>query len=120
MHDHHGNILAYRLDILKDVIISQSQQDSKSATQPSESRIEFLDLIVDCWLWPDEHGDVHASETTVDDLDEFHEIRQKTNLLGQDDILLVNNTLHDVLTNPRRIVTAVDTAISEAVELDYQ
>jgi hypothetical protein len=125
MHDMHGNLLAYRLDILKDVTIqassslsSHSTPHSTSSCHPIEDRIEFSDLVVDCWLWPEEEDGrirIRPQDTTVDDLEELHSTREQgQGLLSAGDVALINDTLFDILEDPREVVAAVDVAIAEA------
>ena len=87
MHDSFGNLLAYRLDILKDVVIKCSVSDCPPLVQHSDrdrdwecdsDRIVFQDLIVDCWLWPDLKGRVSGQDLTVEDLFELNQALLET------------------------------------------
>lgn len=119
MHDRHGNLLAYRLDILKDVVIRQAGSSSGNSIESSaESRVEFTDLVVDCWLWPDQQGQVLARDITVEDEEELRRLRAG-GLLSHEDAALVQDTLRRVLRDPgpQLVAAAVDEAIAQAVQV---
>mmetsp|Transcript_11415 Transcript_11415/g.18581 ORF Transcript_11415/g.18581 Transcript_11415/m.18581 type:complete len:223 (+) Transcript_11415:152-820(+) len=112
MHDSHGNLLAYRLDILKDVVIDCEGV----AASDIENRIEFSDLVVDCWLWADEQGAVspQGRDVTVEDQEELLRL-QEAGVLGPADVAVVHDTLSRLLAAPQMVSAAIDDMIAEAV-----
>lgn len=128
IHDSYGNLLAYRLDVLKDVKIEHD-----AVTR--EYCLEFSDLVVDLWLWPtftggSDDGDgnrvsTEILEITVEDMDELVELvsGSKNQLLPaitdaeSEKILQI---VQMVQADPAGVTTAVDAAIESAIrQNDY-
>jgi hypothetical protein len=108
IHDPLHNIIAYRLDIIKDVkIIKQNNNDI----------IEFLDMIIDIWLWPDNNGKISNScyDITIEDLNEMKELYQK-NSLRSDEVSQIENMMKYVILHPDKIVNNIDQAIDSAIK----
>ena len=118
MHDSYGNLLAYRLDVLKNICITRSSNDecrSEAVANASEHRVEFSDLVVDCWLWPSSEGKVSAEDVTVEDEDELMALCG-SGVVSPDDNALIQDALKRVTSAPHMIADAVDLAIAEAIE----
>ena len=110
IHDPFGNLITYRLDILRDV---------KMTSASDHDIIEFSDMIVDCWIWPDSDGAIDKKDITVDDLDELKSAREAGKVRVQD-YIMINNVTWDVLSHPQKYVTMIDVAIAEAIALNEQ
>jgi hypothetical protein len=115
MHDQHGNLMAYRLDVLKDVVISKKDR---------ECHLEFSDLVVDMWIWPtDENGrgmpsykyKYSAADVTIEDLDELDALRDDAKLVSMNDCLIINKAIDTVLADPNDIISDIDCAVDAAV-----
>ncbi|CAM9966341.1 unnamed protein product, partial [Ectocarpus fasciculatus] len=65
IHDPFGNPLAYRIDVVKDVLISENNKIKQ---------LDFSDLIVDLWLWSEDSQTI--SDITTEDLDELDGCRE--------------------------------------------
>jgi hypothetical protein len=105
IHDHHGNLVAYRIDILKDVVMNKST---------SNDIIQFSDLVVDLWLWPNDKGEVTQSDVFVEDIEQLIELKA-CGLVSDCDSQLIDEVLCDVKSHPQRYVDLVDASIQEAV-----
>ena len=128
IHDPYGNLLAYRLDVLKDVRIRKNV--SPAATPAAATAglpggtilhrggkvdlVEFCDLVVDIWIWPDEAGMIGDGDITVEDLDEFDEMQRK-GVLSTADSLLINTAIHGVLEDPSIIVQDINATVDLAI-----
>lgn len=113
VHDPFGNLMAYRLDILKDVTIAKTD---------NECQLEFTDLIVDVWMWPhhrDEKRTIGSGDVSVEDLGELDASRESGHV-SMEDCYCVNNTLDRLLTDPNAMVMSIDSAIEAAVRLKSQ
>lgn len=106
IHDPYGNLVTYRIDILDNVILRK---------EDSLDIIEFRDLIVDCWMWPDDHGNISAGNTTIDDLDELDDARSK-GLISIAECDNISSIVFDVLSDPLKHINLVDNAILDAVK----
>lgn len=106
IHDPHGNLMAYRLDVLKDVVISSHEE---------ECSLTFSDLVVDMWMWPDHENSAGSSlEMIVEDLDELDTLRDNK-IISVEDCLKINDEINAVLSAPEAVAHAIDSAIEKAV-----
>ena len=108
LHDCYGNLLAYRLDIVKEVSMRKTITSSVI-----NDVIEFQDMIVDCWLWPNNKFYINSEEILVEDLEEFCLINENK-LLVEEDGFMVNDTLDMILSEPNIVIDVIDEAITEA------
>jgi hypothetical protein len=114
IHDRYGNLIAYRVDILRDVEMRKKKAFSSSSL--SSDSIQFFDLVVDLWLWPNDEGKVTEKEqVAVEDLDELSELKA-CGLVSDGDSQLIDETLCAVRSHPQRYVDLVDESIQRAVE----
>jgi hypothetical protein len=106
IHDRFGNLLVYRFDILKHVKLWSNEDNDM---------IEFQDMIVDLWMWPDENGQIDREETSVDDLDELDTARESgaVTIAECENIATVTS---DLLWNPDKYSKMVDNAIDDAMK----
>ena len=105
IHDPHGNLMAYRLDVLKNVIITT--QDKKIY------RVEFSDLVVDMWLWPPDI-DNSVVEVTIEDLFERFCLR-KEGKISNEECLMIDNEIESVVKDPKSVINSIDDAINTAI-----
>jgi predicted RNA-binding protein associated with RNAse of E/G family len=105
LHDPHGNLISYRFDVLKDVRMIKID---------SNDLIQFSDLVVDLWLWPDEEGKVSPGDVQVEDLEELENLK-KAGSISLADSQLIDRVVKDVREQPQRFVDLVDRSILEAV-----
>ena len=104
IHDPFGNPLAYRIDVLKDVVISETN---------NLKQLDFSDLIVDLWLWSEDGQ--HIIDVTIEDLDEL-EACKTARVVSAEDCGVVNSTVDAILSDPSKVVQLVNFAIDSAVE----
>jgi hypothetical protein len=105
LHDPHGNLISYRFDVLKDVRMIKID---------SNDLIQFSDLVVDLWLWPDDEGKVSPGDVQVEDLEELENLK-KAGSISLADSQLIDRVVKDVREQPQRFVDLVDRSILEAV-----
>ncbi len=103
IHDTFGNLVAHRLDILKEVQIRDIDGNCS---------VQYTDLVVDLWLWPSAAGNSNV-EVVVEDLDEFEAYRE-SNDISTVDTELVRATLANILSSPHSIINKIDSAIEAA------
>lgn len=106
IHDNFGNLIAYRLDILKN-------------TKINKNTVEFTDLIMDAYLWPQEvlSNDICATvdtlEVTVEDEDELEQLESCGDVSASEGAV-IRSVIKDVISHPSKYRDAVDTAIDTA------
>jgi predicted RNA-binding protein associated with RNAse of E/G family len=101
IHDSFGNLITYRLDVLKNTAIG-------------ENVIEFSDLVMDAYIWPPV-GNLGDLEVTVEDADELEELCAKGSM-STPESALIRSVIGDVLADPYKYREAIDEAIEEAIE----
>jgi hypothetical protein len=105
LHDPYGNLIAYRLDVLKDVRMMKID---------SNDLIQFSDLVVDLWLWPNEEGQVSPADVQVEDLEELEALK-KAGSISLEDSKVIDRVVKDVKDHPQRVVDLVDRSILTAI-----
>lgn len=100
IHDQYGNMLAYRFDILKDVKISKENE---------KDCLEFLDLIVDIWIWPTDG----KLEVTFEDIEELAQFKEAGKLLASD-LDIIERNIEWMRQSPEFTVKQTDYYINKA------
>lgn len=120
IHDSYGNLLAYRFDVLKDIQIipsndNENHDNNHDNNIHKQDIIQFFDLIVDLWVWPDENGNINPLETTLEDLEELSELQDK-GIVNEDDSKIIEKTVSELLFDPLKYTKLVDDAIDQAIK----
>eukprot|EP00602_Paraphysomonas_sp_CaronLab_P007833 CAMPEP_0185032954 /NCGR_PEP_ID=MMETSP1103-20130426/21519_1 /TAXON_ID=36769 /ORGANISM="Paraphysomonas bandaiensis, Strain Caron Lab Isolate" /LENGTH=92 /DNA_ID=CAMNT_0027569055 /DNA_START=336 /DNA_END=614 /DNA_ORIENTATION=+ len=76
--------------------------------------IEFSDLVVDMWLFPDDTGRVDPRDVVVEDEDEAKQLH-RDGVLSAEEMDIIGSTVNYVLKRPQETVRAIDSAIDTAV-----
>lgn len=106
LHGPAGNLVGYRFDVCKDVRLSSCKDQGDS--------VEFCDLVVDFFLWPNASGELTAEQgTTFEDLDELDDFRRQ-GLVSAEDSRIVELCVHQATVSPHLLQRAVDEAIDMA------
>lgn len=110
IHDPFGNLMAYRLDVVKDTKIYKNQNDSV---------LEFTDLVIDMWIWPEGESDLSVSKApeesiTVEDLDELSQLFA-AGAVSQEDHNYAKSVMNDVIKCPDLYISGIDLMIETAI-----
>jgi len=108
IHDSHGNLISYRLDVLK-------------CAKILDNTVEFNDLVMDAYIWPPMDAtsttgvDSSHLEVTIEDGEELEELCISGDIPTVESDL-IKSVITDVVNNPGKYRDAIDTAIQSAKE----